>query len=552
MPESTWIFGNGETLAGYLRIDDFRRLLSTRIAVPPDHLAVLIRDGQVVASYPGAHFELGGIWNRLKELVGGRHALRLLVADMKPFQVAADYRGLSRDRVEVAAEVTLEMQLDPDRPANIIGLVADNVSLAKADLYPRFQPHIDERVMSAALAGHDATELRGNSGLQDQIQADIMREIERLAGDLGLLVRGVSVSWAQNAEETQAIEQRRQTRDAEMREFEMQRRRRDLEMEQDATVWQLRADAELDAVKAASVNEMQKLLLRNELELTDARATGDRLRERKQLEHQLELARIQRVDAQKAALEMAVSDLERSRIEIDIRRLDLEFEQVQRRTRLETERLEAEQAMALARRSKEDDLDLAGRARDDQIDGLARLQELELQKNRELHDQHKDDFLTQHSAGMEQRRLDKEHELEKLRVQATMDPDQMLAATAGLSPEVAAVFAERARHAGVAAADKEALLREMVAMAKDQSLTNAAQAQHMFDRATEHLARVGSAAATGSAPAAPAGAGSSGDAAAGPAAPPATSAAGAECPACHQPVPLTDRFCKFCGAQLRS
>ena len=39
-------------------------------------------------------------------------------------------------------------------------------------------------------------------------------------------------------------------------------------------------------------------------------------------------------------------------------------------------------------------------------------------------------------------------EIEKLRLQAAMTPDQLLAIQAGLSPEVARVFAERARSEG--------------------------------------------------------------------------------------------------------
>ena len=93
------------------------------MAVPPDHLGILIRDGEVVDSYLGAQFSTGGLWRQLKDFVGGRHALRLLVADMKPFRLQMDFSGVAADQVEVAAEVTL----DTERPVNVMGLVADNV-----------------------------------------------------------------------------------------------------------------------------------------------------------------------------------------------------------------------------------------------------------------------------------------------------------------------------------------------------------------------------------------------------------------------------------------
>ena len=41
-------------------------------------------------------------------------------------------------------------------------------------------------------------DIRGNTALQDKVQADVFLEVQRLFHDLGVLVRAVSLTWALN------------------------------------------------------------------------------------------------------------------------------------------------------------------------------------------------------------------------------------------------------------------------------------------------------------------------------------------------------------------
>ena len=81
-------------LAEYISLDKFKGILEQRISVGPDMLAMLIKDGQIAQASAGAHFAIGGVWRSLKDAIAGQHAIRLLIADLKPFQLTTT-RGLA-------------------------------------------------------------------------------------------------------------------------------------------------------------------------------------------------------------------------------------------------------------------------------------------------------------------------------------------------------------------------------------------------------------------------------------------------------------------------
>lgn len=516
-----WKVHGDETLAAYLPDDEFKGILEKRIAIPPDCAALLIRDGQLVQALHGGHLSVGGLWQSLKNLVGGDHALRLLVADLKPFPLRTGLEGFTRDKVAVQAEIAFELQLDPERAENLLGLVANGRSLVKADVLARVAPHLRERVFVHELVQHDAADLRANRGLQDRFQADAMREVERIAGDLGLLVRAVTVVWGLTEDEAQALQVRRLQREDELRAFAYDRARTELELETRATTFRLRSAVDVEKVKATGEAELAQLLLANELALEDARQAGDRIAERRALQHGLELARDRRLAAYDERLGDETNELERKKIEIERKRLEIAFAAESRRLDLEMRKLEQ-----LA------ELEVAGAGHDLQRRKLQDLQQLELDRARSEHDLTKDEFLTRHQAELQAKDQTSRAELEKLQLQAAMTPDQILAIQAGLSPEIAKVFAEKARAGG---ADREALLREMLAMSKEAKVESAAQAEAMFERAVDRLAQVGAAARGADLPGTPADPGG-----------------GAECPKCHYKVPVGDRFCKHCGHQMRT
>lgn len=524
-----WKVHGDETLAAYLPDREFRGLLERRIAVAPDHAAILIRDGRIVDTYLGAHFSVGGVWQRMKEAVGGKHSLRLLVADLKPFPIRVGLRGHTKDHVVVRAELAAELQLNPEKPQDIMGLVENGRSLTKPDVFQRIRPHLQERVVLHELVQHDHDHLRANRGLQDRLQADIMREVERVAGDLGLLVRAVSVNWALTKEEAQRIGMRDRERQDELRDFQFARARREVERQAENTTFRIRSDLEVEKVKAATEADLERFLADQALAFEDAREEAERAKEMKRLLHGLELAKTERVALYDERLGDERNELERKRIELDRGRLETEFEA-----------LRARQEIEIRKFGQVSELEVAGAAHDLQKRKLEDLQEIELRKREEEHGLEKDEFLSRHSADMARAELESRTELEKLKIQAGMDPDQLLALQAGLSAEVARVFTERARAEGADGERREALLREMVELSRTSKAESEEQARAMFDKAVESLARAATAPRGGESPGP------------GPGAPAEGAAGSVECPRCSRSLPATDRFCRNCGYQLRS
>ncbi len=515
MPSTYLTLSDNQTLAEYVPAAAFSGLLQNRVAISPDHVALLMRDGQIVDAFVGAHFGVGGLWQRLKEAIGGPHALRLLVADLKPFLVQAEIEGISRDGVPLGATVAIEFQVDPEKPANILGLMPEQGALDKADVYARVVPHLRDRVFQGIFSRVDAGEVRGNTALQDKVQADLLLEVRRLFHDLGLLVRGASLSWALNDAERAAMARSAAEREQRSLDDQFANRRRALEREKDATTFQLQADLDLERVRAAGEDELRHLVLDQELRFVDTRQAGVRTQELKTLEHELQLLSVQRRAGYEKALEDAANEVERARARRNLTALELEVDS-----------LREEQRLRLARLREEQELAIAAAARQQQLDTMRGLHAVELEAKERGRRIDRDDRMADEEARLRAAQQASLAEVERLRVQAQMSPDQILAIAAGLSPEVAGIFAERARVMSIDVEKREALLREMVQLTAQGRMASEEQARFFFDKAMQSPPP--------------------------PAAAPAAETETAECPGCHRRPPVSDRFCRYCGFPLRT
>jgi len=543
-------------LGEYISLDQFQGVIEQRLAVGPDLMAMLIRDGQIAQAAPGGHFSIGGVWRSIKDAIGGRHALRLLIADLKPFQLTVPATALTRDNVPVAGEFTIELQVNPERPAGILGLMKEHSAVTKTSILSRLSPHIGERVLSAAIRQVDALELRGNIGLQDKIQADAMKEVERIAGDLGLLARIVSVTWALNEEEQALVVKRQLEREQEALERDFQILTREVARDAESTIISLKTDLDVEKVKAASEDELRRFILSNELGFIDARETGIRMQQMAALKHELDLNRTQRLDGLKAQLEveqhlieMARTGGQRRDVEMDLATRELHHQAVTVRIRQDIRSVERDgemadgkHALALDRLRREQAIELDGREQEDRIRILRGLQDVDLDgKDREVDINIKGGD-AEHRRKMEEKRLADETMLARIKALGNATPEQIIAIQAGFSPEVANVMVEQAKARAAEGTDRLALMREMVQQANEAKVSSEAQARHLFDSgmqgATGVAQGVGMAAA---------GAGMGGLGVV-----PVVGATGVtECPACHTAVPITDRFCENCGRQMR-
>jgi hypothetical protein len=526
MASTNFVFTDEHTLAEYVPLEDFKGLLQQRIGVPPDCAALLIRDGRLVQAFSGGHFSVGGIWRSLRDMIGGEHAVKLLVADLKPFSISGEIEGLSKNQVPLAAAVTVEFQLNPEKPENILGLVPSIGVLSHEDVYARLIPHLQDRVFDTVLKQVDAAEVRGNTALQDRVQADIMQEAERLFGDLGLLVRSASLSWALNDDEIAAMERRRRDRVQEMLDHEFTQKKHELERENEARTFTMHADLDHEKLKAASEDELRRMMLDQELGFIDARKTGQRKQELDELNHEIEKLNIARANAYRESLDDARNDVERAELRRDLTRIEAEIEEMQQLQRLKLQRLEEDQK-----------LDIAERARKQQLDSMRGLNDVELDAEERRRRIHRDDRSADHQMEIERERLKAQSEIEKLKTQGSLTPDQLLAINAGASADVARIFAERARAEGMGAQEKQDLLREMVDRTDRQNADASADRRQDFDKAIDGMAQAAS-----NTSAASDGAKSGGGAKSGT----------IECPDCNRTVSATDRYCRYCRRQLRA
>jgi hypothetical protein len=592
-------------LAEYVELDRFKRVLEQRIAVGPDMMAMLIKDGAIAEAAAGGHFAIGGVWRTIKDAIGGQHAIRLLIADLKPFQLSTSATSLSKDNVPIACEFTVELQVNPEKPANVLGLVKTHGKLTKDSVLERLKPNIGERVLNAAVRRVDAMELRGNNGMQDKVQADTMTEVERVASDLGLIARSVSVAWGFNEEEKAAILKRQQEREQEALEREFKILTRTIERETETTELKLKAELSVEKTKVTTEDDLRRLILSNELNFVDARETGVRIQQMKALEHELHLNRTQRLDALKAQLEAEQHSIEMARTgglkkeverdiqlkdrrhdidldkiggerkdvareietkdkrhDVDITRIggekrDVEFD-IARRERvhtLEVTRINAEirvvtrsledadtrQRLALKKLEELQNLEIAREAQGDRIATMKGLQDLELDAEGKRLDNTIKGGDAEHRRRQEAAHLAAQTELEKIRLLRDGTPEQILAINAGFSPAVANVLVEQAKAKATEGTDRMALMREMIKQAQDARVASEAQARHMFDSGMQGAQGVAQGVGQAVAGMKPA-----------PPAPAAVDpAATTECPACHRNIPATDRHCRHCGRQMR-
>lgn len=540
-------------LAEYVPLEKFKGILEQRLAIGPDMLAMLIRDGQIAEAKAGAHFAIGGVWQTVKDCIGGKHALRLLIADLKPFQLATPGKALTRDHVEIVCEFTIDLQVNPEKPANVLGWMKEHTAVTKTSVLERVMPHLAERVLSSAVVRVDALELRGNVGLQDKVQADAMKEVERLVADIGLLVRSVTVGWGTNDEEKNEILKRQQDREQQMLDRDFTFLNRQVERETDTTVIRLKSELTVEQAKELTQDELRRLVLTNELNFIDARESGVRIQQMKALEHELQLNRTQRLDGLKTELEAAQHAIELTKSGGERADVEMDIDTRRRKHTVEVTRINAEirviertiedadrrQALALTRLEEMQRLEIAAKAHEDQVHVMRGLQDVEIDaetRRNELENKTRD---AAHHRQMEAARLAEESALAKIQALKDATPEQILAVNAGFSPAVANVLVEQARSRAAEGVDRLALMREMVQQAQDARVSSEAQARHLFDSGMQGAAGV--AQGVGGVVAGAIG----GGAETGPA------ANAMECPACHRVMPAPDRFCRYCGRQMR-
>ena len=538
-------------LAEFVRESEFKTFFEKRYATPPDIAALLFRNGQLIDTFKGAHFSVGGVATAIKSIAGGSTHIAIMLADLKPFQVQLPIRALSRDNVEIAGLATLELQLNPDKPSNILGLMggvsrAQNdegelpgrKALSRIDVFDRIAPHFADRVIESVISRMDAADIRGQTGLQDKIQADMMREAERICGELGVLVRAASVEWAMNAVEREALERAQVERQQEALDYQLDLLKREVARQSESTQVRIESSNDLTKLQNASEDELSHMVLQSEVRFLDAREAVTRRHEMEVLAHEIEVLRTERA----AKMENEIQDAGHL--------IDLTSEAARlRKTEREIELLDGQHVQQLKKMGVLTDLELNERRQRMELE-IARIAQEQAAKNLQVMvnlegataDRDADRGIRTDKSKTDNEiariRADADARTAQLMAGAKMTPEQILAINAGLSPHVAEVLKEQARARADANNDSMSIMRELIKGASDERAVSRA---HELD-----ILKAGMAGATGVAhgaggkPGAPAADGLGQD--------PST----VDCPECGRTLPAKANFCTGCGHKMRT
>ncbi len=523
------ILSDPRMLAEFMRQSEFKSFFEKRFAVPPDYAALLFKNGQLIDAFKGGHFSVGGLIDKLKSIVGGSTHVSMMIADLKPFQAKTVLKAISRDKVEIAGVVTFELQVDPDKPSNILGMMhgvsraasdgetVGRRALSKVDVMERLRPHFSDRVFEAAIGQIDAGDIRGNQGLQDKVQADLMQEVERIVGDLGLMVRFTSIEWATNKEELAEQDRVDAARQQDALDFQFELVKRQAERSKDATEFQIQSDLDIAKLSNASEDELKHMALNSEIRFIDAREEAKRRQELDELAHQIEFLDLERKTAFGNAIANAQHKTELLALEKQQAQLDIEMAAMR-----ELHLQEMKKSGAFS------ELEVTGQVQKQQREHIAGLQEIELRGEQ---------------VRAEIKRVEEDakraHDINTLKINKDMSPEQILAISAGLSPNVAAVLVEQAKAKATVNEDSMALMREMVEAATAAQIRSEEQARNMFQMGMQGAVGVAAGAGGGQASG-----GSVGGAQA--------ASAGVDCAKCSTANPATSKFCKKCGHKLRT
>lgn len=551
MASQPLVLSDPNLLAEFVREEEFKAFFEKRFATPPDLAALLFKNGELIDAFKGAHFSVGGLATAVKSVVGGSTHIALMLADLKPFQAQFPVSAMSKDNIEIFGVATLEMQLNPDRPSNILGLMGGvsrqqtnpkseavpptgRRALSRIDVVERIAPYFSDRVMEAVIGRMNAVDIRGETGLQDKIQADMMLEAERVCGDIGVLVNAVSVEWAMNAVEQEAFERANIARQQEALDYQLELLKREVERQSEATEFQLTASVDLAKLESSTDDELAHMVLNSEVSFLDAREEASRRQEMEALAHEIELLKTEATFKMQTQLDEAghLSNLteEAARLRVLEREIELldtkhtaEMKKIGKFTDLELRDREQRMEMELARLASEQ---AAGKLRvmmDIEHGGKDRDADREIKKT---------DATTQNE--ISKTKADTDSRIAQLQAGAQMTPEQILAINAGLSKDVADVLKEQAK-----ANSNESQMDAMKDLIKGAAEEREASRRHELN-----ILNSGMSGATGVAH----GAGGGDEKEAAATAAPAT----VDCPKCGKTLAATARFCTGCGHRMRT
>ncbi|WP_375398597.1 hypothetical protein [uncultured Sphingomonas sp.] len=555
MESNPLVLTDPDLLAEFVRESEFKTFFEKRFASPPDLAALLFRDGALIDSFKGTQFSVGGLWEKMKGLIGGSHHYAVMLADLKPFQVQFAVKGMSKDNVEIAGTATLELQLDPDKPSNILGLMGGvsrsnedlqtgaqsttgRKALSRFDVLGRIEPQFKDRVFESVIGRHNADEIRGNRGLQDEIQADMMTEAQRICGDIGVMVKNGSITWAMNEVEREQFERAQIARQQGALDYQLELMKREVARQSESTQVKIEAKVATTKLEQASEDELANMVLNSEVQFIDAREGAARRQEVEALTHEIDILRKERTGRFENELAESGQLIDLTKEKARLRDVEREIDKL--------DRLQAAEMRKLDAFTDVDIDDAQVKSKQGQTRGWNEIAMENLAKTgniqEDLADRQADRSIKTNRAGNEDRIavMDAEarNRVDQLGAAAGMTPEQISAITASYSEGAAAARIEEVK---ARAAGGEKMAEVVTQLNQQMNDERASSREHEL-----RILETGMKGATGVAYGAGGKSGGPGDTAN------ADADAKVECPSCGKTLSAKAKFCGGCGHQMRT
>jgi len=331
------------------------------------------------------------------------------------------------------------------------------------------------------------------------------------------MVRFTSIEWATSKEELAEQDRADAARQQDALDFQFALVKRQAERVRDATEFQIETDLDMAKLSNASEDELKHMALNSEIRFIDAREEAKRRLELEELDHQIKFLDLERKTAFGNAIANAQHKTELLALEKQQHKLDIEMAAMR-----ELHLQEMKKSGAFS------ELEVTGLVQKQQREHIAGLQEIDLRGEQ---------------VRAEIKRVEEDakraHEIGKLKINEGMSPEQILAISAGLSPNVATILVEQAKAKATVNEDSMALMREMVEAATAAQIRSEEQARNMFQMGMQGAVGVAAGAGGGEAAADSVGGGGA-------------TPAGVDCAKCSTSNPATFKFCKKCGNKLRT
>ena len=286
------------------------------------------RQEQQSTAQRGSNISMGA------EQTGGAYAAQGLSVQSQLDSASVAIEALTSDRQFISAQVRLTMAVGIDDAELVTRLLRGRTALAVADVGALVRDELVSKVLVPMVARSRADELRGNTGLLNEIAGATERELSTAAGIWGLTLYNFFLNWGVTEQERAEIEEARKRREEEAAEFAHQRVIRDRERGLDLERTRLNNLQELKVLEVRGDEELKEVYLNSEIDRSQL-LDGQRVS-------------VASVDAQIRSIEMGIRREEADLLaEIEQRRKEMELENQRRQSQLRLEELEGQRRLEM-------------------------------------------------------------------------------------------------------------------------------------------------------------------------------------------------------------